>query len=510
MPHAWSARAAATVAALALATGLAPGQATNAPTVAQRIDAILGESSAAHTHWGILARDLDTGAAIYERNAAKLFAPASNVKLLTTALALSRLGTEHRFVTTVVADGTIGEDGQLAGDLRLVGGGDPNLSSRVLPQADRPVHGADRLAPLRELARQVRAAGVRAVSGNVIGDDTRYVWQRYPPGWSWRDTLQAYGSRATALAFNDNLVQVRITPGSPGAPARVSRIPDLSHFRLVNRTRTSSQRFVSRTLSARRGLQPGEVILSGLIPAQSRGRTLALAAEDPALYAASAFKRALEDEGIRVSGRAATRHRTPDRLESLRSGRPSERRAEKELARLDSASVADAVRVVNKQSENLHAEMLLREVALLEAGIGSQEAAVDSLARFLAQAGVGTLEFFLRDGSGLSRHNLLSPRGTVAVLEHMWHSAHRDTFADSLPIAGEDGTLDWRFRRSPARGRIRAKTGSMTHVTALSGYARTASGTTAAFSAYANQSGLASSATRRTLDRVAEAIAAPR
>ena len=500
-------RLAAAAGLLLLAAATALPQQAPAPTLPERIDAILARDAAARTHWGVLAVELDGGTTLYERNSGKLFSPASNVKLVTTALALARLGPDHQFFTTVVADGPIGEGGRLAGDLRLVGGGDPNLSSRILPQRGKPIFGADRLAPLRDLARQVREAGVLSVGGDVVGDDSRYVRQPYPPGWSWRDTLEAYGSRASALAFNDNMVAVRITPGEPGAPARVAVVPDLAHFRFLNRTLTSPQRYVSRTLSARRGPRPPEVVLSGHIPVASRGRTLELAAIDSAKYAAEAFRMALEDLGVAVEGDARARHQLPDGLRSLRSATPRRAKAGKEIARRASVPLAEAVRVVNKESENLHAEMLLREVALLEAGLGSQEASIASMARFMAEAGVSTPHFFLRDGSGLSRHNLLTPGAIVRLLEHVWGSEHRQTFLDSLPVAGGDGTLSWRFQRSRARGRIRAKTGSMTHVSALSGYASSPGGTTVAFSIFANHSGLASDSARRIVDELAGALA---
>lgn len=502
----WPSTAAAAVLALLLAAATAAAQQAGPATVAGRIEAILSRDAASRIHWGVLARDLASGEILFERNSEKLFVPASNVKLLTAALALSRLGPDHRFVTKAVADGPIRAEGVLAGDLRLVGAGDPNLSSRVLPQRGKPVFGADRLAPMRELARQVRESGIRAVTGDVIGDDSRYVWQRYPPGWSFRDTLEAYGSPASSLAFNDNVVAVQVTPGPANAPARISVKPGLDYFRFVNRTWTSPRRYVSRTLSARRGPHPPEVVISGQIPSSSRGRTFELAASDPALYAASALLQAVEDLGVEVGGQAVARHRHPDSLSSLRSGTPPAAGRAKAVARLTSERLAESVRVISKDSENLHAEMLLLEVALLEAGIGSQQAGLSSLARFLAEAGVSTQQFFLRDGSGLSRQNLLTPSATVRVLEHMWRSEHASVFRDSLPVAGVDGTLSWRFRRSPARGRIQAKTGSMTHVVALSGYAETRDGSTAAFSIYANHSGRAGSSTRRIADEVAAAI----
>lgn len=475
--------------------------------VAGLIDELLARPAAQRTLWGVLVRDVESGETVYERNGNKLFVPASNAKLFSTALALRRLGADYRFTTALAIDGTVSEEGVLEGDLRLVGGGDPNLSSRLLPFRKKEDYGTDRLAPLRQLARRLMESGIRRIAGDVIGDDSRYVWQPYPRGWSHADTLQGYGSATSALVFNDNLIQVLVRPGAIGGPARLRVLPELGFYELANRTLTLAGRHVDRGLLARRGRVNGEVILAGQIPSRSRGRTFQFAADDPARYAALALRKALEEAGIQIDGRARARHLLPDGLMSLRSAPRSRRyRGSTSVAESLSAGLREAIRVVNKESQNLHAEMLMREVAFHEAGIGSQEAAVASMRRFLADAGIESSEFFLRDGSGLSRHNLVAPAATVRLLEYMWDTDDREAYLDSLPVAGVDGTLDWRFRRTAARGQIHAKTGSMSHVLALSGYARAVGGRTLAFAIFANNFGLASSSTRHLVDAIAAAL----
>ena len=494
----------------AAAAPLAPQQPAEPAGIAATIDEILSRPAAGRTLWGVLVRDLDSGETVYARNQEKLFIPASNAKLFSTALALSRLGADYRFTTRVSADGDVTDEGILDGNLRLVGGGDPNLSSRILPFRKSEEYGPDRLAPFRDLARQLVDAGIRRISGDIIGDDSRYVWQPYPRGWSYADTLRAYGSPASALVFNDNLVEVRVSPGPVGraAVARVS--PPLGYYELANRTVTTSDRYVSRTILARRGEEPGSVILAGQIPSRSRGRTLQLAARDPARYAALALRQALLDAGIEVGGSATAHHLLPDRLATLRSrGATPDPHSGPVLAEIPSAPLGETIRVVNKESQNLHAEILLREVALQESGIGSQEAAVASMRSFLAEVGLSPTVFHLYDGSGLSRHNLIAPSAAVGLLEYMWGSAWREAYLESLPVAGQDGTLDWRFKRSHAAGRIHAKTGSMSHVLALSGYARSRDGRTYAFAILANNFGLAESSTRRLVDSIAAALVGP-
>lgn len=359
----------------------------------------------------------------------------------------------------------------------------------------------------RHLARQIQEAGIRRVSGDLVGDDSRYVWQPYALGWSYADTLQGYGSPASALVFNDNIIDVHVTPGAVGGPARMRVVPDLPFFRFANRSATVSGQHVERRLSVRRGEAADELVLAGQIPSRSRGRTFQLAAQDPARYAAMALRATLEGLGVTIEGAVTSKHLFPDGLRSLRSlPIPSPRNAGDAVAEVTSVSLAEAIRVVNKDSQNLHAEMLLREVALQESGVGSQEAAVASMRRFLAEVGLRSGEFFLRDGSGLSRHNLLAPRGTVRLLEHMWRSDDREAYMNSLPVAGHDGTLDWRFRQVDTRGRIRAKTGSMSHVLALSGYVEGAAGETLAFSIFANNFGMNSSSTRQLVDAIASTL----
>lgn len=489
------------------AQGLSQTGQPTVPSIPDRIHALLERPAALRTSWGILVRNLDSGATVYERNADKLFVPASNVKLFATAIALQRLGAEYTFTTAVVAEGSVNDEGTLTGDLRLIGGGDPNFSSRVLPYRKKEEYASDRLRPARNLARQIQEAGIRRVTGDLVGDDSRYVWQPYAQGWSYADTLQSYGSPASALVFNDNIIDVHVTPGSVGGAARMRVVPDLPFFQLANRSHTVTGRHVERRLSFRRSELADELVLAGQIPSRSRGRTFQLAAWDPAKYAAMALQAALEDLGIAIEGAVTSKHLFPDGLRSLRSlPKTSPRNTGDAVAAVTSGNLAEAIRVVNKDSQNLQAEMLLREVALQESGVGSQEAAVASMRRFLAEIGLRSSEFVLRDGSGLSRHNLLAPRGTVRLLEYMWRSDDRQAYLNSLPVAAHDGTLDWRFRQAATRGRIRAKTGSMTHVLALSGYAEGASGETLAFSIFANNFGMNSSSTRQLVDAVASTL----
>lgn len=506
---AWLALAGGASAARAQAQAQAVEAAAPSP-LAARLAEVLAKPAAQRAFWGVYAVDLDSGETLLEHNAAKLFIPASNAKLYTTALAVSRLGPDTQFRTLVTSDASVGPDGVLDGSVTLVGGGDPDLSSRVLPYNPKIEFREDRLAPLAELARQIVAAGVTRITGDVIGDDTRYVWDPHPDGWSIDDSLWGYGAPVSALSFNDNKLDILVRPGSAGAPARLRLRPDLPYFDIDNKTQTAPGRTVSRRLTARRGAGgPRELEIYGQISARSPGRNFEIAVDDPALYAAVAMREALERAGVTVDGVTRARHLEPYQVSSLKSGKPpSGGETAPALASIASAPLSALLLPLNKESVNLHAEMLLREVGYARRGVGSVEAGVEEMRDFLAESGLSRWEFFLEDASGLSRKNLVTPSGTVKLLERMWKSEEREPFVDALAVGGVDGTLDWRFSRTAAKGKIRAKTGTLSHVTALSGYAETLDGRTVAFSIYVNNFGVSTSYVRRLVDEVVEALVA--
>lgn len=478
------------------------------PTLADEIEKVLSQASAQRAFWGIEIVELETGRVLYERNADKLFIPASNQKLFSTALALSRLGPEYRHATSVLTSSTVDEEGTLRGDIVLLGGGDPNLSSRVIPYNPKRNFHPDLFLPIRELASQVAGAGVRRIEGSVIGDDTRYVRQQHGVGWSVDDPTWGYGAPISALSFNDNVITVRILPGrQAGRPARLTLEPRIPYFKFENKTRTAATRTVARALKADREPGTRTVLLWGQISIRSRGRSITVAVDDPALYAALALKEELGRQGVEVTGEPRSRHLWPHEVPSLKRGQPREPwPGTTTLAVIESASLADSLPVVNKTSQNLHAEMLLREVGYAGPGVGSFEAGLGELKAFLLEADLKPWEFKFKDASGLSRQNLVTPAGTVKLLTHMWKSSHRDLYRQSLAVAGEDGTLDWRFSRTQARGRIQAKTGTLSNVTALSGYADTVDGRELAFSIYVNNIGVSTSYVRRLVDQVCLAM----
>jgi len=494
-------KAARFVLALSLAVSI---QAAGPPVSPLRsIDRLLESSPAARgAFFGIAVTDLRTGRTLYQLNAGRLFVPASNTKLFTTALALERLGPQFTFETEVTAERPPDAAGCIRGSLRLVGGGDPNLSARAVPYQPEQPAGAPApgyaLAALAELADQVAAKGVKCVDGDIIGDDTWYVWEPYAEDWGIDDPTYEYGAAVSALAINDNAITVSVSPGARvGDPAAIAMEPAVEYYSIDNRIRTVAVGGVDgeHAIHVHRAPDSRELELSGTVPLGAPEQLLALGIEEPAEYAALALRQLLEERGIAVNGGAVARHRLPG----------DEAAAEGEgvvLARHVSAPLVEDLRIIDKASQNLHAEMALRAVGRARRNEGSRAAGLDELRAFLAEAGIADDSYHIEDGSGLSRPNLVSPAAVVKLLRYMYNSPQRNAWISFLPVAGRDGTLASRFEGTPASGRIYAKTGTMAHVNALSGYAQRRDGTWVAFSVLVNNSNQSAAAVRAVMDQI--------
>ncbi|MGP8245665.1 MAG: D-alanyl-D-alanine carboxypeptidase/D-alanyl-D-alanine-endopeptidase [Bryobacteraceae bacterium] len=480
-----------------LALAFAP--ALSAADLAGRIDKLLADSPAAEAaFWGVEIRDLKTGELLYSKNQDKFFVPASNTKLFTIALALNRLGPNYTFETRVQAGAAPDSAGLVAGDLRLVGGGDPDLSARSIPYAPGPVTG-NPLAAIEDLAGQAVAHGVRRVAGGIVGDDTRYVWEPYGESWSIGDPQFEYGAPVSALTVNDNAFVLRVLPGPRvGDPAELELDPPLEYYTIDNRVLTVP-RGGPRQVHFERLPGSFHVDLWGTLPVASAPDDLELGIEDPALYAALAFRKALEERGVTVDGEARAQHRYPTWSDPAAA-------AWVELARRTSPPLLEDLKITAKVSQNLHAEMALRAVGLARRGEGSLKAGLAELKDFLASAGISPDGYSLSDGSGLARSNLVTPATVVRLLRYMYDSPLRDAWLDLLPLGGEDGTLMSRFTDGPAKSRIRAKTGSLSHVSALSGYAQPPSGDWLVFSIIVNNAAAPSTQVRGIMDRICTLI----
>jgi D-alanyl-D-alanine carboxypeptidase/D-alanyl-D-alanine-endopeptidase (penicillin-binding protein 4) len=447
-----------------------------AETIGGRIDKILAESPAAQqSYWGIHIVDLATGAIVYERNQDRFFIPASNTKLFSTALALTKLGPDHRFRTTITAPAKPDASGRVA-RLRFVGGGDPNLSGRILPYAYN-VKPDNPLRYVEQFAQQLVDSGLKTVDGDVIGDDSAYANEPYPEGWALDDPVYDYGAPVTALFVNDAMFTVHVTPTSLGRPPTIELSPMVESLILTNRAVTAA------TTKLKYERLPGtrELTVSGPVATTQEEP---LGEDDPTLFAAESLREALIRRGVRISGQARVEHfPSPDEVP---------------LLTYDSLPILEDLRVINKESQNLHAEIALLEVARVCRGTGSREAGLEVLKAFLSEIGVEDEQYYFEDGSGLSRKTLVTPRTITRLLLYMYASPRRDAWIGTLPIGGVDGSLDKRFAGHPAGAQVHAKTGSITHVNALSGYTGRY-----AFSILVNNSLAEAKQIRHTIDRIA-------
>ncbi len=445
---------------------------------AARVENLLGAAPLAKGEWGLLVVDAESGATLYQKNADDYFQPASNMKLLTTALALDTLGPDYRFRTTVETNGTLAQDGKLSGDLILVGRGDPNLSNRKFPYENKEEFEGPPERVLAELADAVAARGVKEITGDVVGDDSYFPRERYPDGWEIDDMVWEYGAAVSAIVVNDNTVTVTLTPGEKAGDEVTATVePFTKEFSVRNEVTTIGPKEKADLRVTR---EPGgaTMVVSGVMPAKSDPRKLVLAIQEPALQAANLLAQLLKDRGIKIDEAVRAAH-DPDLNEAARTG----------LAEHQSIPLKDSVKLVNKISQNLHTEVLLRTSARQQGRWATPEDLQKFPAAFYAKAGIADGDVIQTDGSGLSRHDLVTPRAFVAVLEYAEKQAWFPAYLASLPLAGEDGTLNERMKAPPLAGKIQAKTGSVTHVRTLSGYAETPGGRKLIFSFLSNNQG---------------------
>jgi serine-type D-Ala-D-Ala carboxypeptidase/endopeptidase (penicillin-binding protein 4) len=446
---------------------------------AERADALLALAPASKGEWGLLIIDAETGETLYELNADKYFVPASNMKLFTTALALAKLGPDYRFHTTLETRATISPEGVLTGDLFLVGRGDPNLSNRKFPYNLKEEFDGPPEKVLAELVDALVAKGVKEIAGDVLGDDSYFPREPYPSGWEIDDMVWEYGAAISAIVVDDNTTALTLTAGqSAGAPVEAMVAPATPDFVVQNEVVTSAAETKS-DLTLTREPNSKIVVIRGTMPAHSAPRKLVLAIHDPAEHAAALLTRLLTDRGVKISGVSRSTH-IPE---------PSSAAPRAVLAEHVSVPLGDSVMLVNKISQNLHTEMLLRAAARNTAVWNTTDDLTKFPADFYAAAGIAPGDVIQHDASGLSRHDLVTPRAIVALLKYAQTQPWFPPYYASLPVAGVDGTLETVMKNTPSAGHLHAKTGSVEHVRTRSGFADTAAGRRLIFSFLSNNQG---------------------
>jgi D-alanyl-D-alanine carboxypeptidase/D-alanyl-D-alanine-endopeptidase (penicillin-binding protein 4) len=447
-------------------------------------------------NWGILIVDPLKHDTLYSHNATKLFIPASNQKLVVSSVMLELLGPDYRYRTTIAARGSV-SDGTLNGDLAVIGRGDPTASNHMKTEA---------MKPLREIADSLWQRGVRQITGDVVAVGNAFPGPVAGSGWPWDGLDGSSYAGVDELLFNEGLSQVRVRPGARvGDTATATTSPSKSFPVVRVAAITVPRDTVAETSGGRGGRGGGRggrggagtrlsiyndtgtaaVVVRGQI-AVGDSATLTIAQHDPDAAYVAALAEALRDRGIAIEHQSTGSWST--RTDSLFT--------------VQSVPLREILPMIMKPSQNQIAEVFLRTIGLEGTGVGTADSGRRVIERKFTEWKIPTDGYVVRDGSGLSRSDLLSPETVVSILEHMRGSPNFQLFYESLPIAGVDGTIRTRMQETPAQGNLRAKTGTLQMVRSLSGYVHTADKRLLEFSILCNNW----TTPQAAVDKVADAI----
>jgi len=434
---------------------------------AEQLDAaikeIIDRPEFARSRWGILVEPLSSSTPLYNHEGERYFTPASNAKLLTTAAALHQLGEQFSVRTSVYSTGTVPN----LASLQVVGKGDPSLTT----------------AQLKDLAQQLRSRGVRRVE-QLIVEEGYFKQPAIHPTWEWSDIYAYYGAPVNSLILNENAAILRLIPQELGQPLQLSWDDTIAknQWQVENQTTTAA----AETPSSIQILGVlGEPILQikGQMAVDAEPYIWALAILNPADYFLESFRQILAEEGITVN-------------QALVVTSPQTTEPKTELAAVES-DLGDWLIPINKDSNNLYAEALFNTL-----GTQSTDSEAVTLQQSLTALGVDPEAYFITDGSGLSRHNRVSPEALVQTLKLMAQTPEAEVYRASLPVAGVDGSLKYRFQDTPLQGSLQAKTGGMTGVSALSGYLDVPNYQSLVFSIILNRTEQPAAIQRQAIDEI--------
>ena len=501
----YSSRNLACILAVTLIAVRAPAQSTNAPATLAELQSRLSEQAAsprfAAGTLGVKVISLDTGKILFTNNAEKLLSPASNCKLYTVALALDKLGGDYRLGTSLYATAATDAAGTLNGDLIIFGRGDPTINARL--------HDGSLDAALAPFVAALTNAGIKRITGDLIGDESFFHNPPYGSGWDCDDLQYEYGAELSALTINDNLLTLSVKPGDRvGAPARLALTPATSYVVLSNRTETVAKGG-PRAIRLQRPLGQNVVYVFGTMPLGETNYTDDVTVHDPAGLFAALFRETLARRGIQVEGRTRSLNWLDRQVQPLETAKL------RELATIKSPPMRQIAREIQKPSQNLYTDLMLLHIGALARTSNSPPTTTDEdlgireLDKFLAKAGIKRGDVHFEEGSGLSRNNLTTPNATIALLQFMSRHAEAEAYRNALPIAGVDGTLRNRMKNTPAAGNVRAKTGTLRWASSLSGFVTTAAGERLVFSIMLNRYATpdAQHTARGEIDRIAVLLA---
>ncbi len=439
------------------------------------IKLVTNRSQFSRVRWGILIQTLSNSGTIYSRDAQKYFIPASNVKLLTTAAVLHQLGSQYRIRTSIY--------GTDQGFLRIIGRGDPSLTD----------------TQLRQLAQQLSRRGVRQIR-QLIADDNYFQGYTVNPSWEWEDVQADYGAPVNSLILNQNAVMLTLLPQQLGQKVRIvwADPTEATRWQIENESVTTKPGEPS-SINVNRDLKGSILKISGQMAVDSEPESVSLAVIDPIGHFLRHFRRAFLAEGIKDANTSAITAISDSISYKLRLS------VAPELAAVESPPLSQLLVETNQNSNNLYAEALLRTLAAnsnTPVTISTTEMGLGVVKETLTQLGVDPTGYVLADGSGLSRHNLVSPEVITQTLRVMAKSPFAPVYQGSLPVAGISGTLKNRFRETAAQGIMQGKTGTMSGVVALSGYLDAPNYEPLVFSIIVNQSDQPAAILRQAIDKI--------
>ncbi len=432
------------------------------------LDDIFNDPNFSNAHWGVVIQSLNTGEYFYKRNENKNFMPASNMKLFTSAVGLLDLGPNFQYETSLYLKGKI-DDEIVKGDLVIKASGDPTVTARFYNDDPNYVFSA--------WADTLVEMGVEEIRGNIIADDDVFDDVGLGSGWSWDDETYYYSAPVSGVSFNDNCIDISIMPGREiGSKALITFRPNTRYVTVLNDIITVTNDSVTK-LEFYRDRGTNIIHCFGTIRISEPKYTESVSVNNPTKFAAVVFKEILEAKGITVKGYSADVDEITEALDYT---------AMTKLFAQLSPKLDQIINVINKRSNNLYTEQLLKTIGYKHEKLGTTENGIKSSELFLKQMGIDPDNIQIVDGSGLSRMNLITPMQLNNLLRYMYKSKVFKSFYESLPIAGVDGTISRRMKNSRAENNVRAKTGYINSVRSLSGYVTTADGEMLTFVMIAN------------------------
>ena len=454
-----------------------------------KVDALIQDEAFSHAHWGVMIKSLDSDDIWYAQNEDRLFMPASNNKIASTAAALKVLGPDFQFETYVLTKGKI-LGSVLFGDLVVWSNGDPTMYDRYMK---------DSKAVFKIWADTLKAHGIYKIEGNIIGDDNAFDDVHIGEGWAWDYQSVWYAAQFGALQFNENYVDVKIVPPAT-VDGQVILIPNIesSYFTLKEDFEIVEEGYNKIYLN--RDFYSNEITLSGQLVAGSDTTERTPTINNPTKFYVHVLKETLEENGIVVNGSPIDCDEIDNWVHA-----PLDKNYRK-LANYYSVPLSEVATRLMKRSQNMYAETMPRVLSWHETGLGSIEAGREIMDSVYTEFGVEPGSWAYVDGSGLTRYNYISPHVLVKILEGMYRSELKDIWMNTLPISGVDGTLRRRMKGTAAERCVLAKTGTISNVRGLSGYTQTASGENIVFSFLVNGHLLSSKETERITDSILELI----